>query len=87
MDGVTLLLLCGVLVLVIHLLGRAKKAHRYWEERGIPSPKTEFLLGNFKKPFMAKESMGEMYARFYREFKGEPMVGLYCLLRPVLLIR
>lgn len=74
-----------ILSLVI-LLGyfHIKRAYSYWEKRNVKSLKPTFPLGNFGS--MLKLSLGDFCDLVYKSVDA-PMVGIYAVTRPVLLIR
>nr|QBC73114.1 cytochrome P450 mono-oxygenase [Osmia bicornis] len=59
----------------------------YWKERGVKGPKPIPFLGNFKDVYLGKISMNDCFVKAYREFKGEPMVGVFSGHIPHLVLR
>lgn len=59
----------------------------YWRKRGVKGPKPLPFLGNFKDVLLAKESTMDCFERAYKEFKDEPMVGMYGSHEPLLILR
>jgi len=49
--------------------------------------KPKFPFGNMKDAFLLRKPPAEMMKKLYDEFPEEPYVGVYQLLRPMLLIR
>lgn len=80
-----------VLALVIGVISfsyfYAKRTYSYWERRGIKTyPGFNHFLGHFKPVFFQEESLGNFITRLYKSTK-EPFIGIYSLLRPILLVR
>lgn len=59
----------------------------YWRKRGVKGPKPLPFLGNFKDVFLAKESTMDCFERAYKEFKDEPIIGVYGGHEPLLILR
>ncbi|XP_029047550.2 cytochrome P450 6a2-like isoform X2 [Osmia bicornis bicornis] len=59
----------------------------YWKERGVKGPKPIPFLGNFKDVYLGRISMNDCFVKAYREFKGEPMVGVFSGHIPHLVLR
>ncbi|XP_055296698.1 uncharacterized protein LOC129565633 [Sitodiplosis mosellana] len=64
-----------------------KRTYSYWERKGFKSaPNINYIFGNFKRSFLAKENFAETIDTLYRS-TNEPFIGIYTILRPVLLLR
>ncbi|XP_031628928.1 probable cytochrome P450 6d5 [Contarinia nasturtii] len=65
----------------------AKRTYSYWERRGIKTfPGFNYIFGHFKPVFSQQESLGSLITRLYNSTK-EPFIGIYSILRPILLVR
>ncbi|XP_059608247.1 probable cytochrome P450 6d4 [Phlebotomus argentipes] len=62
-----------------------RRSYSYWERRNVKGLKPSFPLGNFG-PMMTKQSLGDFCDSVYKSVDA-PMVGIYAITRPVLLIR
>jgi len=64
-----------------------KRTYSYWERNGFKtSPNVSYLFGHLKSAVLQKESAGDCLKRLY-ESTNEPFIGMYSILRPVLLVR
>ena len=59
----------------------------YWKRKGISSPPTHWLFGNFKDAILGRISVGTLLGKLHKEAGDEPFVGIYIMLKPFLLIR
>lgn len=64
-----------------------QKRRKYWTIRGISGPKPHFFFGNIKNAVLRKENMAETLQKIYNEFPNEPIVGMYRMTTPCILIR
>lgn len=77
-------ILVGVISLLYVLF---KRTYSYWDRNGFKSvPGVNYFFGNFKRTFLQKEHFVETVDSLYKH-KNEPFVGIYTVLRPVLLLR
>ncbi|XP_076750387.1 putative cytochrome P450 6a14 [Xylocopa sonorina] len=60
---------------------------KFWEKRGVKSPKPIPFFGNFKDMFLGRVSFSNCLEKVYYEYKDEPMVGLYQGHLPLLVLR
>ncbi|XP_053691413.1 probable cytochrome P450 28d1 [Sabethes cyaneus] len=58
-----------------------------WKKAGIVGPKPRVLFGNLPSLLTQKEHIYYDMERIYNNFKGEPVVGLYSIRTPQLMIR
>ncbi|XP_015110853.1 cytochrome P450 6k1 isoform X2 [Diachasma alloeum] len=58
----------------------------YWKFRGIPGPKPVPIFGTMKEIFLTRMSMGTYVTSIYRDYAGEPLVGIYQSRRPMLVV-
>lgn len=64
-----------------------KRTYSYWQRKGFKSAENvNYLFGNFKRSFLVKENFVETIDTLYRS-TNEPFIGIYTVLRPVLLLR
>lgn len=64
-----------------------KQRYSYWEHNGFKTlAGTSLIFGHFKGPLSQKEFAGDFIKRLY-ESTNEPFVGIYAILRPILLLR
>ncbi|XP_031625573.1 probable cytochrome P450 6d5, partial [Contarinia nasturtii] len=64
-----------------------KYAYSYWERKGFKTlPSYSYLLGHFKSLFSMEVSFGDWCKNIYNSTK-EPFIGIYGILRPMLLVR
>lgn len=65
----------------------AKRVYSYWERKGFKTlPDTSLLFGHFKGPLSQKEFTGDFIKRLY-DSTNETFIGMYSILRPILLVR
>lgn len=70
---------------VIYLL--LKKNYSFWDRYGIKSvPNVSYIFGHFRETILQKEFIGDAVTRLYRT-SNEPFVGIYTILRLILLVR
>lgn len=64
-----------------------KRKYSYWERKGIKTlPGYNYFVGHFKKTLTGKESIAEFSTRLYKNTNG-PYIGIYGIIRPMLLVR
>lgn len=61
-------------------------AYSFWKRLRVPFQKPSFPFGNFSASFMGKKSLGEDLREIY-ESTAEPVIGIYTIVKPALLIR
>lgn len=65
----------------------AKYTYSYWQRKGFKYlPDFNYILGHFQSTLTAKEFTGDFITRIYRS-TSEPFIGIYSMLRPVLVVR
>lgn len=66
----------------------AKYRLSYWSRRGVKSPPTHMLFGNFKECITLKKSPGEVMREIYNSADpDDPYIGFYIFHKPMLLLR
>lgn len=76
--------LLSLLVAIAYIY--VKNVYSYWKRKGVPYIESSFPFGNIKRIILQKESFSDGLQKIY-ENSVEPFVGIYTLLRPMLLIR
>ncbi|XP_033224729.1 cytochrome P450 6k1-like [Belonocnema kinseyi] len=59
----------------------------YWKRKGVPSPPTHWLFGNFKDAILGRMSAGNLLGKLHKEAGDEPFIGLYVMHKPFFLMR
>ncbi|XP_033225780.1 uncharacterized protein LOC117178462 [Belonocnema kinseyi] len=59
----------------------------YWKRKGIPSPPTHWLFGNFKDAILGRTSVGDLLGKLHKEAGDEPFIGIYVMHKPLFLMR
>ncbi|XP_071559039.1 cytochrome P450 6k1-like [Temnothorax nylanderi] len=66
----------------------AKYRLSYWSRRGVKSPPTHLLFGNFKDCITLKKPPGEIMREIYNSADpDDPYIGFYIFHKPMLLLR
>lgn len=68
---------CGIIVAILALYYYLVERYDFWKKRGIPGPEPVPLFGTFTKVILSKISMGDYMADLYKQYKHEPMIGLF----------
>ncbi|XP_063985985.1 uncharacterized protein LOC135167064 [Diachasmimorpha longicaudata] len=58
----------------------------FWKSRGIPGPKPIAIFGTMKESFLARMNIATYLTSIYRNYPGEPLIGLYQSRKPVLMV-
>lgn len=61
-------------------------SYSYWKRKGVPYLKPTFPFGSFSKGFLQQISIDDQIKEIY-ESTSEPFIGVYSILRPVLVVR
>ncbi|XP_055296697.1 uncharacterized protein LOC129565632 [Sitodiplosis mosellana] len=65
----------------------AKRQYSYWDRKGFKTlPEVSYIFGHFTNSFLQREYFGELFARLYKT-TDESFIGVYSILRPMLLLR
>ncbi|XP_032670008.1 cytochrome P450 6k1-like [Odontomachus brunneus] len=66
----------------------AKYKLSYWSRRGVKTPPTHLIFGNFKDSLLFKKSPAEMMREIYDSADpDDPYIGFYIFHKPMLLLR
>ncbi|XP_006614287.1 cytochrome P450 6A1-like [Apis dorsata] len=84
---ISLEILCGIVITLIAFYCYLTINNNFWKNRGIPGPKPMLGFGNTKKVIFGKESISQFLTRMYNEYKNEPMIGIFKLRTPSLIIK
>lgn len=77
-------ILIGILTILYLFL---RRTYSYWERKGFKTlPNYNYIFGHFKEILAQKEFVGDFITRLYNS-SSEPFIGLYSILRPILLVR
>ena len=64
-----------------------KRTYTYWERKGFKYlPNFNYFVGHFEPALKLKEFAGDFITNLYKR-TNEPYVGIYSILRPILLVR
>lgn len=81
-----LIFLTLMLVLAFTAYLYVQNAYLYWKKRGVPFLEPKFPFGNFEPMFRVLKSFPEMLRELYNS-TDEPVVGVYTVTSPTLLLR
>ena len=77
------LILCALTALYLYV----RRCNNYWDKHGIVTVKTNFFFGTQFDFLTGRRSVEQVHHDIYKSAPNEPYVGIYSVLRPVLLIR
>ncbi|XP_058793135.1 cytochrome P450 6B1-like [Phymastichus coffea] len=80
-----LLISIGIIFLGLYYYTYSK--FDYWIKRKIEGPKPIPFFGNFKDVILGKKHDAMLIQEFYEQFKNEPLVGIYSLSSPKLIVK
>ncbi|KAG7207142.1 hypothetical protein KM043_001014 [Ampulex compressa] len=76
----------GLAIGILYLYCKCKLS--YWSSRGVKTPPTHWLFGNFKDVFTFKKPPGQVLRDIYDWAEPEdPYIGFYIFHKPMLLVR
>ncbi|XP_049771831.1 cytochrome P450 6k1-like [Schistocerca cancellata] len=61
--------------------------YQYWSKKGVPCVEPSFPFGNLGHSLLGQKFFGDVLRELYEKAKGKRFIGLYSILRPVLLVR
>ena len=73
------------LLVAFYLYARYKQT--YWQRRGIYSPPAHWLFGHFRDALLLRSAPPAVLGELHKECEGKPVVGIYILQQPFLLLR
>lgn len=76
-----------ILSVIVAFYFYVKKCNNYWKERGIVTVNTNFVFGTLLDFLIGRRSIEQIHEDIYKTEPNEPYVGIYNMLKPVLLIR
>ncbi|XP_012278033.1 cytochrome P450 6k1-like [Orussus abietinus] len=75
-------------VLLVALYGHASYKLSYWKRKGIPTPPTNLIFGNFKDTLTFRKPPGQVLRDIYESANPDaPYIGFYIFHKPMLLLR
>lgn len=81
-DAIALLFV--VIALLYYFVNRT---YTYWERKGFKCvPNYNYLVGHFEPALRVKEFAGDFITKLYKS-TNDPFIGIYSILRPILLVR
>lgn len=80
-------ILCGCAAILFLLYYYLTADFDYWTSRGVNGPKPVPVFGNIINFVLGKRSLGDVLKDVYEKFPKEPIVGMFMLGEPVLLLR
>lgn len=83
----TLEILSYVVALLVALYYYFTAKFNFWRDRSVPGPKPIPVFGNIFWPMMGKQSLAEFLTDLYREYKNEPLVGIFVRRTPHLVVQ
>ncbi|XP_014475174.1 PREDICTED: probable cytochrome P450 6a13 [Dinoponera quadriceps] len=76
---------CAAILLALGYYVIAK--YNYWKARGVKGPKPLPIVGNFGRIIAGKMSLGDFLKEIYVKYRGEPLIGIYSGLEPILVVK
>ncbi|XP_049855705.1 cytochrome P450 6k1-like [Schistocerca gregaria] len=80
-----LALALSTLLLAAHLSFQWR--YQYWKKKGVPYLEPSFPFGNLGHSLLGQKFFGDVLRELYEKAKGKRFIGIYSILRPVLLVR
>ncbi|KAJ8681697.1 hypothetical protein QAD02_017489 [Eretmocerus hayati] len=84
-EAMVFLSILGSLFATLYLYFHQK--HTYWARRGVYSPPTHWFFGHFKDAIFLRISPSMLMGKLYEKGKGYPVMGIYVMHKPFLLLR
>ncbi|PSN34610.1 putative cytochrome P450 6a14 [Blattella germanica] len=79
------LLLGGLVLASVYLYYHL--AFTYWKKKGVATPKPIIPFGNFMRAFLPNSNPQLEVLKFYSEFEGVKVIGLYRFSKPALMLK
>ncbi|XP_025603008.2 cytochrome P450 6a2-like [Athalia rosae] len=76
----------AIVLLCIGIWYYLSSTYGYWKRQGIPGPEPKLLFGNFKDIVLGKAFIGDGLQQICKEYPGAPMIGVYEMRRPLLIL-
>ncbi|XP_073988992.1 cytochrome P450 6k1-like isoform X1 [Rhodnius prolixus] len=86
-NVVTWALVVGSLTLIIYWYTLLSRQLTYWKRKNVAHLKPLPIIGNLLPVVLMKNSAGDLYKEAYLKFPNKKVVGLYELMKPVLVIK
>lgn len=82
-----LLILCVIILGLSGIYKFLRKNDLYWEIRGVPHNKPNFLVGSMLNVIFMKTSFSNWMIKICEEHKDEPFFGIWSLIEPCLVVQ
>lgn len=80
-------ILCGVVAVLLAVYYYGTCTFDFWKNRGVVGPRPLPYIGNIMEILLVKKSAAKFVEEIYAACKNEPMVGLYTIRSPALMLR
>lgn len=80
-------ILLGCVAVFLMLYYYITSKYNYWKVRGVKGPTPLPFLGNFGKILVGKKNLANFLEEIYVNYSGEPLVGIYSGLDPILVVK
>ena len=80
-------ILCLFTAIFLFLYYYTTSTHNVWKNRGVQGPKPSPFFGNVKDLMFNRLFIGDFVKNIYESFKDEPMVGIFSIKSPILILR
>ncbi|XP_015438122.1 PREDICTED: probable cytochrome P450 6a14 [Dufourea novaeangliae] len=77
----------GVTAVIVALYYYFTAHFTFWIERGVPGPKPVPVFGNVMRHMLGLQSITEFAVEMRKKYKGEPLVGVFTMRKPTLMIQ
>jgi cytochrome P450 family 6 len=83
----TFQILCSVAVIILALYYYFASIFDFWKVRDVRGPRPIPGFGNFKDILLRKIKLGDYMIKLNSEYKDEPLIGLFDMRQPILIIK
>ncbi|KAK1122047.1 hypothetical protein K0M31_009893 [Melipona bicolor] len=83
----TLEILSYVVALLVVLYYYFTAKFNFWRDRSVPGPKPIPVFGNIFWPMIGKQPLAQFLTDLYREYKNEPLIGIFVRRTPHLVVQ
>lgn len=80
-------ILALLLTIVIALYTWVQRNYNYWNKKNVPFIKPDLFFGNIKDMILGRNGSAIVMEKLYKAHESSPIVGIYVLNKPALLIR